>query len=148
MVAMRASASSRKPPVSPALIMLTMRVGKWSGCEPIAADSVAPCRTSARTRERADFSPGLLACSSRMASERRMDRPAAVIDANCRVRIARSLGLVRFLSPGMLISRCSPDPALVIDVGVSRRTDRACATASALSDSMEPLTCLPAESSA
>jgi hypothetical protein len=51
-VATVVSASSRKPPVSPALTMLIMMGGKSFGCLRIASERDVPASTSSRTRAR------------------------------------------------------------------------------------------------
>ena len=144
MVAMRASAPSRKPPVSPALIMLTMSGGKTSGCRPSAVDNVTPPCTSIRTRESAFFRAGFVAWSSRIDSDRRSESPDDVIDANWREKTARSFSFTFPPRPGILSSRCRPLPDGVTDSGISFCAARVCCAASIESDSRVPLTCLPA----
>src|SRR5256885_506319 len=100
-VAIRSSASSRKPPVSPARIIAIMMVGKTLSCLPIAADSETPPSTSVRTSPTAFRRPGLAVCSSRTASDRSRDMPDAVSVANWRAETAPGLSGGPPASPGV-----------------------------------------------
>ncbi len=60
-VAMRSSAPSRKPPVSPARIIATISVGNTLSCLPSATDSAEPPSMSERTSLMAFCSLGLTA---------------------------------------------------------------------------------------
>jgi hypothetical protein len=144
--AARLSASSRNPPISPALIMLIISNGKWSGWRLIAADSGVPPCTSARICASAAFIFGLVAWSSRIDSDRSIVRPEEVIEANWRESTARSFRVVRLLKPGSLISFCKPSPAPDTASGTSRWSASALAAAAADSESILPLSSAPVAS--
>ena len=144
--AIRSSAPSRKPPVSPARIIATISRGNVLSCLAIAADSDRPLSMSRRTSWIAFCSDGLVVCSSRIASERSSDSPEDVIVANCREKIARSLSEVLLPKPGILRSFCRPLPDSVIDSGMTPCWRSAAAAADSVEASSLPLLFLPFES--
>ena len=141
--AMRSSAPSRNPPVSPARIIATISRGKIRSCFASAADSEIPASTSARTSTTALRSRGLALCSSSTASERSSDIPDEVRVANCRANTARSLRVTRPPSPGILISLRSTESVEEIDSGTDPCWRSSAAAATSLAASTLPRERLP-----
>jgi hypothetical protein len=142
-VAMRSSAWSRKPPVSPARIIATISRGKMRSCRPIDADSDMPPSTSWRMSRIAFFRGSFSVCSSSTASERSRVSPDEVIVANCRAKIERSLSVTRLRSVGRFRSLLRPLPASMIDSGVTPCARSVAAAAASFEASMLPLRRLP-----
>src|SRR5262245_55798285 len=82
--------SSSTPPASPAATMLRNRSSNTFLSLPSASDSVAPASTSRVVSEMILPNDGLLACFARMSRHCTSGRPAEIIVANWRVKIARS----------------------------------------------------------
>jgi hypothetical protein len=83
--------SSSTPPASPAATMLRNRSSKTFLCLPSASASVAPASTSCVTSPITRPNEGLLACLARMSRHWTSGRPAEIMVANWRVKMARSL---------------------------------------------------------
>ena len=92
---MLTSAWSRKPPTSPAWIMLIISGGKTLGCLPRASDSAEPVSTSLRTFRIVSASRLFSVCSASTLSVRSSDSPAPIMVANWRDMIARSFSPTR-----------------------------------------------------
>src|SRR5262245_61223588 len=92
-VARRMRISSSTPPASPAATMLRNRSSNTFLCLPSASDSVEPASTSRVVSEMILPNDGLLACLARMSRHCTSGRPAEIMVANWRVKIARSLVL-------------------------------------------------------
>src|SRR5262245_28255102 len=89
-VASRMRISSSTPPASPAATMFRNRSSNTFLCLPSASDSVEPASTSRVVSEMILPNEGLLDCFARMSRHCTSGRPAEIIVANWRVKIARS----------------------------------------------------------
>jgi hypothetical protein len=126
--------------------MLIIRGGKSTGNFAKASDSEPPVSTSTVTRCRMPasflFSVWLLRIDSALSS----DRPELIMVAIWRLMMASDLRSTPFSKPGMVISRCSPVPAVAsATVTGCRPSPRIFESAAAsLGASTLPLTILPA----
>ena len=105
-----ASATSRKPPVSPARSMLTMISG-ISRCLASASENALPVSISRATSCRTPCSFGFSVWSATTVTARSRARPDAVIVASWRVATARSWTLIRLARKPRSISLFRPVPA-------------------------------------
>src|SRR5262249_52438878 len=85
--------SSSTPPASPAATMLRNRSSNTTLCLPSASERVEPDSTSRVTSEITRPNDSLLDCFARMSRHCTSGRPAEIMVANWRVKIARSLVL-------------------------------------------------------
>src|SRR6185503_16898687 len=91
--ARRRKMTSKAPPASPALIMLTYRRLKHLGDLDIDSERVAPPSMPSQTSIRAFLRPPALACDSRILRLRRIGRPASCRMESWRVKAHRSFPL-------------------------------------------------------
>src|ERR1051326_1115220 len=82
--------SSSTPPASPAATMLRNRSSNTFRCFPSASESVEPASTSRVVSVMTRPNDGLLDCLARMSRHCTSGRPAEIMVANWRVKIARS----------------------------------------------------------
>ena len=83
--------TSKAPPASPALIMLTYSRSKALGDLPIASESVEPDSMSSQTSIRLFFRRPGFCCPSRIRRLRKIGRPASCRMDNWRVKVAEDV---------------------------------------------------------
>src|SRR6185436_10815298 len=140
-VARRMRISSSTPPASPAATMLRNRSSNTPRCLPSASLSVEPASTSRVVSVMILPNDGLLACFARMSRHCTSGRPAEIMVANWRVKIARSF----VVTPGPPILGIDMPPAFGrSDVTRMRFLRRTSSASSCRPDSISPVWASPA----
>jgi hypothetical protein len=122
--------------------MLRNRSSKTLLCRPRASDSVDPASTSRVTSVITRPNDGLLDCFARMSRHWTSGRPAEIIVANCRVKIARSF--VETLTPPPNFGMVKPLPFGRRDVTRMRFLRSSSSASSCRPTSISPLWASPA----
>src|SRR6185503_11967603 len=140
-VARRIRISSSTPQASPAATMLRNRSSNTPLCLPSASDSVEPASTSRVVSEMILPNDGLLACLARMSRHCTSGRPAEIMVANWRVKIARSF----VVTPGPPILGIDTPPVFGRNDVTRMRFLRSISSASSCRpDSISPVWASPA----
>src|ERR1041385_936809 len=139
-VARRMRISSSTPPASPAATMLRNRSSNTRLCLPSESASVEPASTSRVVSWITRPNEGRLVCLARMSRHCTSGRPAEIMVANCRVKIARSF----VDTPPPNFGICTPDDFGRREVTRMRFLRRISSASSCRPTSISPVCASPA----